>query len=66
MVFFGVNVNADGGETFVVSRQWWLFLEITLPLTLTVFGIWIAWQWRRAHAIAVGRESSSGQQTSQT
>ena len=44
MVFFDTKTNENGTESIIVGRQWWLFLIITIPLTILVFATWIAWQ----------------------
>jgi len=44
MVFFDTKANDNGGESIIVSRQWWLFPAITIPLTILVFSLWVAWQ----------------------
>jgi hypothetical protein len=44
MVFFDSKANGSGGESLIVGRQWWLFPAITIPLTILVFTIWVAWQ----------------------
>jgi len=47
MVFFDSKPNESGRESLVVGRQWWLFPVITVPLTILVFTIWVAWQRHR-------------------
>ena len=44
MVFFDNKANGSGSESLIVGRQWWLFPAITIPLTILVFTIWVAWQ----------------------
>jgi len=44
MVFFNSKPNESGRESLIVGRQWWLFPVITVPLTILVFSIWVAWQ----------------------
>ena len=44
MVFFDTKVNDNGSESIIVGRQWWLFPAITIPLTILVFALWVAWQ----------------------
>jgi len=44
MVFFDSKSNESGSELLTVARQWWLFPAITIPLTILVFAIWVAWQ----------------------
>jgi hypothetical protein len=44
MVFFDTKANDNGGESIIVGRQWWLFPVITIPLTVLVFALWVAWQ----------------------
>jgi hypothetical protein len=44
MVFFDTKANDNGGESIIVGRQWWLFPTITIPLTVLVFALWVAWQ----------------------
>ena len=39
MVFF----NSQDGVT-TLSRDWWLFLVPTLPMTLVLFAVWIYWR----------------------
>ncbi|MCJ1479399.1 hypothetical protein MMC13_008084 [Lambiella insularis] len=49
MVFFNVEKDATGVEKFWVSRQWWYYLIVSIPLTAIVFAIWNAWQRKRFH-----------------
>jgi hypothetical protein len=44
MVFFDTKANDNGSESIIVGRQWWLFPAITIPLTIFVFALWVAWQ----------------------
>ena len=44
MAFFDSKANGSGSESLIVGRQWWLFPVITIPLTVLVFIIWVAWQ----------------------
>ena len=45
MVFF--HADTDTSKTLGVSSQWWLYLAVTVPLTIIVFGSWVVWlQWR--------------------
>ena len=44
MVFFDTKTSDNGSESIIVGRQWWLFPTITIPLTIVVFAIWVAWQ----------------------
>jgi hypothetical protein len=50
MVFFDKKANNNGSESIIVGRQWWLFPTITIPLTIVVFAIWVAWQRYRNRA----------------
>lgn len=36
--------RVDPGET--ISKSFWIYWVVTLPLTFTVAGIWIAWAYR--------------------
>ncbi|KAH9484090.1 Notoamide biosynthesis cluster protein M' [Psilocybe cubensis] len=46
MVFFDAPGDTRPGN-LVVSPQWWIFLAITIPLTILVFLVWIVWKrWR--------------------
>src|SRR5437667_9337426 len=58
MVFFDFSIGETGREVFRVSGRLWLFLAVTVPLTLLVFAVWIIWQrWRaRRKEIAVSLE----------
>jgi hypothetical protein len=44
MVFFDTKANDDGSESIIIGPQWWLFPAITIPLTVFVFALWVAWQ----------------------
>ena len=44
MIFFDTKTNDNGSESIIVGRQWWLFPAITIPLTIFVFALWVAWQ----------------------
>ena len=44
MVFFDKKANNDGSESMIIGPQWWLFPAITIPLTILVFTLWVAWQ----------------------
>jgi len=44
MVFFDTKATDNGSESIIVGRQWWLFPAITIPLTILVFALWVAWQ----------------------
>lgn len=48
MIFFSIERDGEGHDTFVVSHRWWLFLAIAVPLTICVFVIWEVWRKRRA------------------
>jgi hypothetical protein len=49
MVFFESGVDSTGGGTYItVSRGWWLYPVITIPLTAIVFLIWHTWRARRS------------------
>lgn len=41
MPFF--HVGAEDEVKLVVDSQWWLYLAVTLPVTLLVFLLWGAW-----------------------
>ena len=44
MVFFDTKANDDGSKSMIIGPQWWLFPAITIPLTILVFTLWVAWQ----------------------
>jgi len=47
MVFFNIDVKQNGEDRFNVSNKFWYFAVVTVPLTLGVFIVWIAWRrWR--------------------
>jgi surface polysaccharide O-acyltransferase-like enzyme len=47
MTFFNFQEDNTGNQQFQVSEKWWYFLAATIPLTIIVFLVWIAWQkWR--------------------
>jgi hypothetical protein len=47
MTFFNFQQDSTGNQQFQVSQKWWYFLASTVPLTLVVFLVWIAWsRWR--------------------
>jgi hypothetical protein len=43
MVFFNINRDSSNNTTFSVARQWWYFLIVTVPLSVTVFAVWAIW-----------------------
>ena len=45
-VFFDTKANDDGSESIIIGplAQGWLFPAITIPLTVLVFALWVAWQ----------------------
>jgi len=44
MVFFNVNMDEAGNEVFYVSKRWWYYIVVTVPLTLCVFVVWHVWR----------------------
>jgi len=56
MVFFNTKATDNGSESIIVGRQWWLFPAITIPLTVLVFALWVAWQRyrNRVHSESLG------------
>jgi hypothetical protein len=65
MSFFNFSIGADGKEALRVSGKWWLFLAVTVPLTLLVFAVWISWQqWRvRRKEVTLPLEFGDGLET---
>ncbi|KAL8727233.1 MAG: hypothetical protein Q9166_006197 [cf. Caloplaca sp. 2 TL-2023] len=41
MVFF--TVDSDSGSHFRVNPLWWIYLVVTIPLTLLTVGVWRGW-----------------------
>lgn len=41
MPFF--HVGTEDEVKLVVDGQWWLYLAVTIPLTVMVFTLWWAW-----------------------
>ncbi len=56
MSFFNFSQDADGRQSYQVSERWWYFLAATIPLTIVVFVVWIAWQRVRAKKLAEIKE----------
>jgi hypothetical protein len=44
MTFFNFQEDQFGNQQFQVSERWWWFLAATIPLTIAVFAVWLAWQ----------------------
>jgi hypothetical protein len=44
MTFFSFQEDQFGNQQFQVSECWWWFLAATIPLTIAVFAVWLAWQ----------------------
>jgi len=44
MSFFSNEEDEKGHHRVVLGSQWWLFVAVTVPLTVIVFGTWILWQ----------------------
>lgn len=47
MVFFNYAVDVNGKAIFTVSPRIWYYVAIAVPLTILVFAVWVAWQWRQ-------------------
>ena len=47
MTFFNTTVDDKGKAVLQVLPEWWYFLAGTIPLTITIFVIWIGWQKKR-------------------
>lgn len=45
MVFFHI-VDQNGHTAFAVNSYWWLYLAVTIPLTVTVGALWY-WMLKR-------------------
>lgn len=58
--FFGMAFfNGQGGE-FTVTSDWWLFLVLTIPITLVLFLVWLKWHSILSAVEMAGRLSSRG------
>ena len=46
MAFFHVT---DGPEPrLTVNEHWWLYIAVTVPLTVLVLAVWLGWmRWKR-------------------
>ena len=72
MTFFDTTVDDKGKAVLQVLPEWWYFLAGTIPLTITIFVIWIWWQKKREarsqrlykpdtnSAIVIGRHNDLG------
>ena len=40
---FGMNMFNYSAESIHVSARWWLYVAITVPMTILTIGIWWAW-----------------------
>jgi len=58
-VFFHVDVNASGGNTFKISSRWWYIVAISLPLTLLVLAVWLGWTRQRSKRKRLRRDVDS-------
>ncbi|KIJ36198.1 hypothetical protein M422DRAFT_782343 [Sphaerobolus stellatus SS14] len=47
MVFFNIDFGPNGESIFSVSNKLWYFAVVTVPLTLAVFIVWLAWKRQR-------------------
>lgn len=49
MVFFATDSNTASG--FRVNSLWWIYVAVTIPLTMLTVGVWLGWlkwvRWRR-------------------
>jgi hypothetical protein len=43
MPFFDVTVDVAGNAILETRPQFWMYWVITIPLTLSVLGLWIVW-----------------------
>ena len=43
MPFFDVTVDVSGNTLLETRPQFWIYWVITIPLTLSVLGLWIIW-----------------------
>ncbi len=41
MVFF--TVDSGSGSGFRVNPLWWVYLAVTIPLTMLTVGVWRGW-----------------------
>lgn len=48
IVFFQVEQDSDHG--LYVSPDWWLYIAVTIPLTVLVLAVWVAWLKRQVRA----------------
>ena len=63
MAFFNFSTGPDGREALKVSDRWWLFVAVTVPLTLLVWIFWQRWRAKRKE-IAVQLEFGDDLETS--
>jgi hypothetical protein len=61
MVFFHVGSDVSSSSSsstkLDVSSQWWLYIAVTLPLTIFVMGSWLIWlQWRMRTSASMKRD----------
>ena len=49
MEFFNFELGEDNSEEFVISKHFWIYWAITVPLSLFTLGLWFVWD-RRASA----------------
>lgn len=43
MVFF--TTESSSGSGFRVNSLWWIYLAVTIPLTMLTVGVWLGWLW---------------------
>ena len=53
--FFGMGFFDGGGGNFTVAPEWWIFLAVTVPLTIGLVVIW--WMWDTLRVQAAGCEA---------
>ena len=50
MVFFTADSGSASG--FRVTPLWWIYLAVTIPLTMVTVGVWLGWlKWVRVSKI---------------
>lgn len=45
MGVFQFNPDSKKSGHLSVASEWWLYLAVTLPLTVVVLGLWNGWVW---------------------
>lgn len=60
MNFFSFNPNGEGGpSSFIVSRHFWVYWALSVPMTVVTLAVWFWWnRWTRLLSMSQSRSNS--------